>query len=396
MRNHKCLYIKVIYIFAFCMASLLTGCQEKKAQTFEPVYYPAPTKPKLQFLRSYSNPEDVGIKGPSAFEQFVVGNEETKEEIVKPYGLAIYNGKIYVCDVSRKMVEVLDPQNHTFGFLTKDRRLVNPVNIYIKPDGTKYVADPTAGAIFVFDQNDTLQDIVGKNLNISPGDVVVRDTKCYVTDSKSNQVIVFDLITEKEILRMGKPGEKFGIGEFEMIGGIALDAEDNVYVTDKSKGELTKFNQEGIYQMTIGTSGDALHEFVRPKGIQIDKEGRIWVVDAATDVGKIYSPKGEMLMYFGLPGNKPGMMNLPAEIVLDYDNLDVFKEYFAKEANIEFVVLVTNQYGLHKVGVYAFGSFPLQEKEAQEEQKQWELERKQKFQEKKDEEKEPKTIDLSN
>ncbi|MDD5458009.1 MAG: 6-bladed beta-propeller [Phycisphaerae bacterium] len=334
----------------------------------------------LQFVRSYSEPSDVGVKGPSAFELFVVGKAKTEEGIEKPYGVSIYDGKIYVCDVSRRMVEVLDLKNHTFGYLTKDRRLMNPINIFIEDDGTKYIADPTAGGVFIFDKDDNFGGILGKDLKISPIDVVVRGRRCYVADSGSNQVIVFDLITQKEILRMGKQGS--GIGEFEMIGSVTIDAAENVYVTDKSKGELTKFDKSGIYQTTIGKSGDAINEFVRPKGIEIDREGRLWIIDAATDVGKVYAPDGEILTYFGLPGNKPGMMNLPAEIKLDYDNIELFRDHIAPGADIEFMVLVTNQYGLHKVGVYAFGSFPIQEKEAQEEQRQWELERKKKLEEK--------------
>ena len=58
--------------------------------------------------------------------------------------------------------------------MTEDRRLVNPVNICIERDGTKYVADPTAGAVFVFDAGNTLQAILGKDLRISPIDVAVR------------------------------------------------------------------------------------------------------------------------------------------------------------------------------------------------------------------------------
>jgi hypothetical protein len=67
------------------------------------------------------------------------------------------------------------------------------------------------------------------------------------------------------------------------------------------------------------------------------------------------------LLFFGLPGNEPGMMNLPAQIVLDYDNVDLFQQYAVAGAKIEFLVLVTNQYGPNKVSVYGFGSFPEQE-----------------------------------
>ena len=52
------------------------------------------------------------------------------------------------------------------------------------------------------------------------------------------------------------------------------------------------------------------------------------------------------------------MMNLPATIVVDYDNVEFFKKYAVKGARIEFQVLVSNQYGPNKISVYGFGTFP--------------------------------------
>jgi hypothetical protein len=44
--------------------------------------------------------------------------------------------------------------------------------------------------------------------------------------------------------------------------------------------------------------------------------------------------------------------------VIDYDNVDLFRKYAVEGAQLEFLVLVTNQYGPHKVSVYGFGTFP--------------------------------------
>ncbi|MFQ6034427.1 MAG: 6-bladed beta-propeller [Sedimentisphaerales bacterium] len=356
-------YKSLVFIGIACSCLLLYGCQSavEKEQIIEPVFFPKPPdKPRLQFLKSFSRPEDLGAKGPSAFERFIIGEPEIKQGIARPYGIAIYDGKMYVCDVGKRMVEVLDPENHTFTYLTKDRRLINPVNIYIDQDGVKYIADPTAGAVFVFDKSNNLSIILGKELKIAPIDVVVRGRRCYVTDFNSNQVIVLDKTTGKEIARVGQEGD--GEAQFKLISDLALDREGNIYVTDKAKGKIVKFNNSGVFERTIGRLGDNIDEFVRPKGIAIDKRGNIWVVDAATEVVKIYNPAGQLLLFFGLPGNKPGMMNLPAKVILDYDNVELFRKNAVEGANLEFLVLVSNQYGLNKINVYGFGNFPMQEK----------------------------------
>lgn len=352
------------------IVGIFPGCRSVRdeQQISEPVFFPnSPETPRLQFLKSYSGPDDLGIVKASAFEKFVLGEPETMEGISKPYGVAISRGKLYVCDVGKRMVEMLDLENETFGYLTKDQRLINPVNIYIDEDDIKYVADPTVGAIFVFDQNNNLSDILGKESKINPIDVVVRGSRCYVTDFGSNRVFVLDKTTGREIARIGiesKTDRKINsigelpAGEFSLISDLALDQQNNVYVTDKAAGRITLFNPSGTFIKTIGRMGDNIDEFVRPKGIAIDKENRIWIVDASTEVAKIYNQQAQLLLFFGLSGNKPGMMNLPAKIVLDYDNVELFRKYAVPGADIEFLVLVSNQYGPNKISVYGFGSFP--------------------------------------
>ncbi|MHC4539060.1 MAG: 6-bladed beta-propeller [Planctomycetota bacterium] len=224
------------------------------------------------------------------------------------------------------------------------------------------VADSTAGLVFVFDRDDNLTAMLGQQLKISPVDVVVRGPLCYVTDYASSQVVVLNKVTGEEVMRVGQRRWTKGQvqleaelppGEFSLISDLALDQQGNIYVTDKAGARITQFDPSGIFRRTIGRLGDNIDEFVRPKGIAIDRENRIWVVDAA------YNEQAQLLLFFGLPGNEPGMMNLPATIVVDYDNVEFFQKYAVQGASIEFLVLVSNQYGPNKINVYGFGTFPV-------------------------------------
>ncbi|UCG56712.1 MAG: hypothetical protein JSU70_17830 [Phycisphaerales bacterium] len=371
MRHVKFLYHRgLVAAFAVCAACVLPGCQEAArtgpgldSSSLERVFYPpAPDRPRLQFLVSFSESEDLGstvARKTSRFEKFIVGEEQLdKDWIAKPYGVAIHDGKLYVCDVQKKIVEVLDLRRKSFGYLTKERRMMNPVNIHTE-DGRKFIADPTGGKVFVFGKDNELKAVLGSDLKLKPIDVAVRGKRCYITDMNSSQVVVLDIATGEELTRIGKAGDQEG--QFGLIGDIALDEQENIYVTDKIFGRITKFDKNGVFQQTIGKVGDSIHHFVRPKGIDIDREDRIWVVDAAPEVAKVYDSKGQLLMFFGFPGSEPGNMNMPASITIDYDNVDLFEQYFAEGAKIEFLVLVSNQYG-EKINVYGFGTFPIQEK----------------------------------
>ena len=353
---------------------LLSGCGSTptRTDTAHPVFFPPPPeKPRLQFLKSFSGLADLGAPGPSGFERFVLGEAEQREEIATPYGLALFNDRIYVCDVGKRRIEILDLQGRSFGYMTEERRLMNPVNLCIEPDGTKYVADPSAGAVFVFDASDTLQAILGKDLQISPLDVAVRGAHCYVTDYRSNRVVVLDKTTGKEIRRIGEaaPREAAPTGgatsessdrQFKMISDLTFGPQGELYVTDRLAGKVFEFDESGTLTRTIGSLGDNIDQLARPKGVAVDRAGRIWVADSMPEVAKIYDAEGRLLLFFGLPGNEPGMMNLPAKIILDYDHVDLFGQYAVKGANIEFLVLVSNQYGPNKVSVYGFGEFPKQ------------------------------------
>jgi len=351
---------------------VFSGCQQfqtRQAQSqasSKTRFYPGPPdKPRLQFLTSISTESDLGIRRRySGLERLIAGTEDpTNTELVgKPYGLALYEDKLYICDVQRKLVEVVDLKEKAFKYLSKEQRMVNPVNICIEK-GRKYVADPVGGAVFVFGRDDALEAILGGDLKLKPIDVAVRANRCYLTDMNANQVVVLDVATGKEIRRIGKPGD--GDGQFGLIGDIALDAQENIYVTDKALARVAKFDPNGTFRSTFGKVGDSIHDFARPKGIEVDREGRIWVVDAASEVVKTYNAEGQLLMFFGFPGSEPGSTNLPASVVIDYDNVELFREHFTEGAQIEFLVLVSNQYGT-KINIYGFGSFPQQEEAMQE------------------------------
>ncbi len=341
------------------------GVPEQQAGTENAVFFPPPPeRPRLQFLKSFSSPADLGAPGPSGFEQFVLGEAEQQEGITTPYGMAVHDGKLYVCDVAKRRVEVLDLRNRSFGYMTEDRRLRNPANIFIEDDGTKYVADPSAGAVFVFDAGNTLRSILGKDLAISPRDVAIHGAYCYLTDLRTNEVVVLDKRTGTEVRRIRYEADQ---GRQKQISDLTFGPDGDLYVTDRFQRKIFRMDASGTPKGTIGRYGDNIDELVMPKGIAVDKENRVWVVDAGVavagwskEVVNIYDEQGRLLLFFGRPGNEPGNMNMPATVVIDYENVDLFRPFAVRGAQLEFLVFVTNQYGGRKINVYGFGRFPVE------------------------------------
>jgi DNA-binding beta-propeller fold protein YncE len=356
----------LVVILAGCFILSFSGCQEPitEEKIFEPVFFPPPpNQPRLQFLTAYSGGENFDVAKPSFLETFVLGESEIPVgTIVNPYGVSIHNGKIYVCDVGQGNIKVLDLVHNTFTTFTSGRSLQNPVNIFIEPDGTKYVADSKIGAVAVYNADDKLVSFLGKKLGIIPIDVVVRGNQLYLTDANKNQVLVLDKRSGKLIQRIGEGVEDETLLEsdkFFSITDLGLDSKGDIYVSDKIKSRVTRFNQYGEFVRLYGRYGSSADSLVRAKGIAFDREDRMWVVDAGPACAvKVFRNDGRLLMYFGTLGSDPGQMYLPAAVVIDYENVDLFREYAVEGAELEFVVIVTNQFGSQKVSVYGFGSFP--------------------------------------
>ncbi|RKY09702.1 MAG: hypothetical protein DRP66_01550 [Planctomycetota bacterium] len=353
-------------VLAGCIILGSSGCNKAvvEEEVLGPVFFPPPpNQPKLQFLTSFKGGEKFDIEKPGFLETFVLGDAEIKVGTIgQPYGVAIHEGKIYVCDVGHANIKVMDLVNNKFTIFPSGRSLTRPVNMFIEPDGTKYVADSTGGAIVVFNADDKLTSYLGNKLGIRPIDVYVRDGRVYLTDMNSNQVLVLDKRSGELIERIGKPladRANWQPDEFSMITDLTLDQEGNIYVGDKLKGRLTTFGSNGAFLRSYGQPGSTPASLVRVKGIAVDRESRVWVVDAGpAQAVKVFREDGRLLMLFGLLGTEPGQMYMPADVIIDYDNVDLFKDYVVKGAKLDFIVLVTNQYGDQMVSVYGFGNFP--------------------------------------
>jgi hypothetical protein len=118
---------------------------------------------------------------------------------------------------------------------------------------------------------------------------------------------------------------------------------------------VKKYDADGKHLRTYGRSGDRPGEFVRPKGLAVDREGRLYVVDAAAQVVQIFDAEGRLLLFFGEPGGSPAPLDLPAQVIIDYDHLNYFQKYAAPNFKLEYLVMVSNQYGDRKISVFGFG-----------------------------------------
>jgi DNA-binding beta-propeller fold protein YncE len=344
-------------LWAVALAALAAGCVSARKSAPSYTFFPAaPDEPRIQFLAAFSSDLELG-RSPS-FSDFITGRPSGASPLVKPYGMALKDGKLYVCDTMTSSIQVFDlVKRRSRNFAPRgEGRIQTPINITIDADGTRYVTDTGRNQVLIFSKDDGYVGAIGTTGEMKPTDVAVTPDRLYVTDVKGHGVRVYSKADRKlmfTIPRDAKPGKE---GLYSPTN-LAIDKQGRLLVSDLGAFAVQVYDLDGKYLRTIGQQGVAPGLFARPKGIAVDREGRVYVVDASTQVVQLFDPEGRLLMYFGQAGSSTeGELYLPAAVKVDYDNVSLFQKKAAPGFKIEYLILVTSQFGDRKISVYGFGS----------------------------------------
>jgi len=340
---------------AIVLLGLAAGCTQQPPPSKPAAFWPPyPDEPRIQYLRSIEKSGDIQPPKTS-LEDLVLGKEPETVMMVKlPYGVKMWHGRIYVCDISNSAVEIFDIQKKQTFILGKgdSDHMMRPSDIAIAPDGTKYVADNGREQILVYGPDDRFTNVLAHK-DVKPVAVAVYQDELFVCDQRGQRVVVLDRSTGNLLRTIGAPGMKRG--QFVSPIGITVDGQGSVYVMDVIKCQLQKFDRAGKLLLAFGERGDNVGAMARPKQIAVDKDGFIYVVDAAFQNVQVFNQDGRLLTFFGSPGDHLGAMDLPAGISVCDTDIELFKDWVHPAFEPERLILVTNQYGPSKVAVYALG-----------------------------------------
>ncbi len=105
---------------------------------------------------------------------------------------------------------------------------------------------------------------------------------------------------------------------------VAVDRQDNIYVTDSDAGKIFVFSADGGFQRTIGSLKGGEGIFKRPTGIAVDSDAqRIYVTDTWRNAIYVLDMHGSVIQIIGKAGSGNGEFNFPTELRLQGDNLIV-------------------------------------------------------------------------
>lgn len=230
-------------------------------------------------------------------------------------------GRIFVTDVSRGAVFVFDPQAgklHVWERAVGFRNFVSPVGIALAPDGGVFVADADLGTVVRLAADGNPVALIGSEVLERPTGIAYDDRRklIYVSDTKAHDVKVFD--DEGRFVRsFGQRGE--GPGQFNFPTFLAF-WNDELFVTDTMNNRVQILDTEGYPLREFGRRGLNIGDMVRPKGVAVDGEGNVYVVESYYDYLLVYNRKGEFLMPIGGLGKDTGNFYLPSGVWTDDHN----------------------------------------------------------------------------
>ena len=212
------------------------------------------------------------------------------------------------------------------AFLTGEKmpsgRIAEPTGLAVSEDGQRlYVADMMQQAVFRFDFKAKKFTRFG-DVGIPSGIALDAQENVYVVDTSRKGVGVFG--------PDGKQANEFSDPDLERPNGIAIDkARGRIYVVDT--GGREKDHNVKIYDLKGkrlgvigGKAGGEFGRFSYPTYVAVDAGGNVYVSDTLNSRVQKFDPEGKFLTSFGQLGTNWGEFDKPKGVAIDtFGNLYV-------------------------------------------------------------------------
>lgn len=313
-----------------------------------PVFPAPPDEARFIYERTLYSSADVAKEDKNANLRRLLTGESTigAEGLGKPYGVAVFHGRVYVSDTAQRSVVVFDIPGQRFFRIGEDDgrgKLVMPIGLDVDGQGNLYVVDTGAKVVQVYDPD-------GKYLRTLAGDakwferpsgiaVDAAGSRVYVVDtggvsSQQHQVRVFDAQNGQHLLDFGTRGT--GPGQLNLPRDVTIGMDGLLYVVDGGNFRVQVFRPDGTFDSTFGGIGRQGGQFSRPKEAAVDPDGNIYIVDSAFGNFQIFNLAGQLLLSVGSRSERDGMAKymLPSGIAIDGDGRVYMVDQFFRKVDV--------------------------------------------------------------
>ncbi|RJQ33300.1 MAG: hypothetical protein C4562_01055 [Actinobacteria bacterium] len=251
---------------------------------------------------------------------FNIPVDNDKEASLKsPMSVAVYKGLVAVTDSDSGLVKFYRKDGSYLSQI-KIAQGSYPISIAYSPDGTLFVADKISG-VYVFPDTKTEKGRFKLPIQTSPLCLTTTETHVYIFDSSTGQILK---IPYAELKKSNYKPKRFG--SFDYINGLAY--KNKLYMAESNTGFVS-----------TTTDGSKIKKwqtkFSLPRGIAIDDQARVHIVDTFANTIKVFDLSEKYLFSYGSAGKEDGEVNFPNGIAIDDRNSHI---YVTDKANSRVVV----------------------------------------------------------
>jgi DNA-binding beta-propeller fold protein YncE len=241
----------------------------------------------------------------------------------KPRAMAIdANDLIYIVDITAR-IQVFNTEGEFLrGWQTPVHDNGRPTGLSIDRHGNLLVADTHYFRLLTYSPQGELLETLGGTFGHAPGEFgFVTDA---VEDSEGNLYISeygeYDRIQKfspdrKFILEWGGHGSDSGL--FARPQSMAIDADDQLWVSDACNHRIQVFDTGGRLIQSWGTHGSEPGQLAYPYGLVLDGQGHVYVTEYGNHRVQKFTVDGRSVGCFGSDGRAPGELLYPWALVRD-------------------------------------------------------------------------------
>ena len=194
-----------------------------------------------------------------------------------PFGISIHASKVYVSQMRSHIVTVYGLggsliQSSESG-VGNSLQLSSPKGISVcKRTGCVYVCDSANKRIVILSNNLCYQTVI--QCQSFPDDIKMSEHEVFILECADPCISIYSIYYHQLVKRIIPYGQgKLVLESFNFF----LDHEENILITDCKSHNVLVFSRNGSLIHKFGKLGDGPGDFIFPRGITMDREGRIIV-----------------------------------------------------------------------------------------------------------------------
>lgn len=226
-------------------------------------------------------------------------------------------GDVVVSDFPGRQVLTFSPD----GTQIDSWRLESePYNLALGPDASLYVFG-VRGWVWRYTLDGTLLASwvavgTGTNQEFRAGGVAVDgDGRVYVTDHDRDRVLVTD--SNGAPLGAWTTDPEFERRRLDNPVGLAIDRDGNVVVALSAGAGVASYTPSGVLVDRWGTSTPGPEEFREIRDVEIGRSGDVYVLDSRLARVQHFTIDGQFVGVWGTAGLDPGELRAPGDLAID-------------------------------------------------------------------------------